>query len=213
MKFGETVKVSEAEIEDYRPENENPVPLLYQSGYLTIKSFNQKQRSYKLGFPNEEVKYGFLNALAPAYLKVDNNSSYFNVDILDDAVEEGDSDGMRDWFTSLFALLPYPTSGDTEVLTEQNFQNVIYLSLLILGKYVRTEVHTAKGRADCVIETDNFVYVFEFKKDVSAKEALAQIEEQGYAKPYESDKRKLFKIGVNFSSKDRNITEWEVIEN
>ena len=212
-KFEETVKVSEAEIKDYRPENENPVPLLYQSGYLTIKSFNQKQRSYKLGFPNEEVKYGFLNALAPAYLKVDNNSSYFNVDILDDAVEEGDSDGMRDWFTSLFALLPYPTSGDTEVLTEQNFQNVIYLSLLILGKYVRTEVHTAKGRADCVIETDNFVYVFEFKKDVSAKEALAQIEEQGYAKPYESDKRKLFKIGVNFSSKDRNITEWEVIEN
>jgi len=212
-KFEETVKVSEAEIKDYRPENENPVPLLYQSGYLTIKSFNQKQRSYKLGFPNEEVKYGFLNALAPAYLKVDNNSSYFNVDILDDAVEEGDSDGMRDWFTSLFALLPYPTSGDTEVLTEQNFQNVIYLSLLILGKYVRTEVHTAKGRADCVIETDNFVYVFEFKKDVSAKEALAQIEEQGYAKPYESDKRKLFKIGVNFSSKDRNITEWVVIEN
>lgn len=212
-KFEETVKVSEAEIKDYRPENENPVPLLYQSGYLTIKSFNQKQRSYKLGFPNEEVKYGFLNALAPAYLKVDNNSSYFNVDILDDAVEEGDIDGMRDWFTSLFALLPYPTSGDTEVLTEQNFQNVIYLSLLILGKYVRTEVHTAKGRADCVIETDNFVYVFEFKKDVSAKEALAQIEEQGYAKPYESDKRKLFKIGVNFSSKDRNITEWEVIEN
>ena len=212
-KFEETVKVSEAEIKDYRPENENPVPLLYQSGYLTIKSFNQKQRSYKLGFPNEEVKYGFLNALAPAYLKVDNNSSYFNVDILDDAVEEGDSDGMRDWFTSLFALLPYPTSGNTEVLTEQNFQNVIYLSLLILGKYVRTEVHTAKGRADCVIETDNFVYVFEFKKDVSAKEALAQIEEQGYAKPYESDKRKLFKIGVNFSSIDRNITEWEVIEN
>ena len=210
-KFNENnIKASESEIKDYRPENENPVPLLYQSGYLTIKSYNQKQRSFKLGFPNEEVKYGFLNALAPTYLKVDKNSSNFNVDILDDAVEEGDTNGMRDWFTALFALLPYPASGDTEPLTEQNFQNVIYLSLLILGKYVRTEVHTAKGRADCIIEADDYIYVFEFKRDVSAKEALSQIEEQGYAKPYETDKRKLFKIGVNFSTKERNIIEWEV---
>lgn len=206
------MKLSESELKDYRPENENPVPLLYQSGYLTIKSYNQKQNSYKLGFPNGEVKYGFLNALAPTYLKVDKNTSNFNVDILDDAVEEGDVDGMRDWFTSLFALLPYPAGGDTEALTEQNFQNVIYLSLLILGKYVRTEVHTAKGRADCIIEADDFIYIFEFKRDVSAKEALAQIEEQGYAKPYESDSRKLFKIGVNFSTKERNIIEWEVVE-
>ena len=210
--FEDKVKISEDEIKDYRPENDNPIPLLYQSGYLTIKTYNIKQNSYKLGFPNEEVKYGFLKALAPTYLKIEKKSSHFNVDILDDAVEEGDVDGMRDWFTSLFALLPYPAGGDTEALTEQNFQNVIYLSLLILGKYVRTEVHTAKGRADCIIEADDFIYIFEFKRDVSAKEALAQIEEQGYAKPYESDSRKLFKIGVNFSTKERNIIEWEVVE-
>ncbi|MBQ9282934.1 MAG: ATP-binding protein [Treponema sp.] len=209
--FEDKVKISEDEIKDYRPENDNPIPLLYQSGYLTIKGFNAKQNSYKLGFPNEEVRYGFLKALAPIYLKIEKQSSHFNVDILDDAVEEGYTDGMRDWFTSLFAILPYPASGDTESLTEQNFQNVIYLSLLILGKYVRTEVHSAKGRADCIIETDDFVYVFEFKRDVSAKEALKQIDEQGYAKPYEADKRKLFKIGVNFSTKERNIVEWEVV--
>lgn len=209
-KFEDNVKASEDEIKDYRPENDNPIPLLYQSGYLTIKTYNQKQRSFKLGFPNEEVKYGFLKALAPTYLKIEKKSSHFNVDILDDAVEEGDTEGMRDWFTSLFALLPYPAGGDTEALTEQNFQNVIYLSLLILGKYVRTEIHSAKGRADCIIEADDFVYVFEFKRDVSAKEALAQIEEHGYAKPYEADNRKLFKIGVNFSTKERNIVEWLV---
>ena len=206
------IKLGESEIKDYRPENDNPIPLLYQSGYLTIKSWNQKQNSYKLGFPNGEVKYGFLNALAPTYLNIEKKSSYFNVDVLDDAVEEGDTDGMRDWFTSLFAILPYPTSGDTETVTEQNFQNVIYISLLILGKYARTEVHSAKGRADCIVEADEYIYVFEFKRDSSAKEALAQIEEQGYAKPYETDRRKLFKIGVNFSTSERNIIEWEAVE-
>ena len=178
---------------------------------LTIKSFNPRQRSYKLGFPNEEVKYGFLNALAPAYLDIEKKSSHFNVDILDDAVEEGDTEGMRDWFTQLFAVLPYPTSGDTDAIVEQNFQNVIYLSLLILGKYARTEVISAKGRADCIVETEEYVYLFEFKRDSSAALALTQIDEQNYAAPYSADKRKLFKIGVNFSTSERNIIEWEVL--
>ena len=208
--FTDEVKVSESEIKDYRPENADPVPLFYQSGYLTIKSWNRKQNSYKLTFPNAEVKYGFLNSLAPSYLHVEDKPAPFNIDLLDDAVEEGDTDGMRKWFTALFALLPYPTGADTEAITEQNFQNVIFMALTMMGKYARTEVHSAKGRADCILETDDYVYVFEFKRDVSAAEALKQIEEQGYAAPYSADKRKLFKIGVNFSSTERNITEWEV---
>ena len=210
-RFIDTVKISESEISDYRPKNPDPIPLLYQSGYLTIKTWNERQRSYKLGFPNDEVKYCFLNALAPTYLKVEKHPAPFNIDLLDDAVEEGDTDGMRDWFKALFALLPYPTSGDLEAVTEQSFQNVIYISLVVLGKYCRTEVHSSHGRADCVVETPDYVYVFEFKRDGSAKEALAQIEQNGYATPYAADKRKLFKIGVNFSSKERNITEWEVM--
>ena len=208
--FTDEVKVSESEIKDYRPENADPVPLFYQSGYLTIKSWNRKQNSYKLTFPNAEVKYGFLNSLAPSYLHVEDKPAPFNIDILDDAVEEGDTEGMKKWFTALFALLPYPTGADTEVITEQNFQNVIFMALTMMGKYARTEVHSAKGRADCILEADDYVYVFEFKRDVSAAEALKQIEEQGYAAPYSADKRKLFKIGVNFSSAERNITEWEV---
>ena len=208
--FTDEVKVSESEIKDYRPENADPVPLFYQSGYLTIKSWNKRQNSYKLTFPNAEVKYGFLNSLAPSYLHVEDKPAPFNIDILDDAVEEGDTEGMKKWFTVLFALLPYPTGADTEAITEQNFQNVIFMALTMMGKYARTEVHSAKGRADCILETDDYVYVFEFKRDVSAAEALKQIEEQGYAAPYSADKRKLFKIGVNFSSTERNITEWEV---
>ena len=208
--FTDEVKVSESEIKDYRPENADPVPLFYQSGYLTIKSWNKRQNSYKLTFPNAEVKFGFLNSLAPSYLHVEDKPAPFNIDILDDAVEEGDTEGMKKWFTALFALLPYPTGADTEAITEQNFQNVIFMALTMMGKYARTEVHSAKGRADCILETDDYVYVFEFKRDVSAAEALKQIEEQGYAAPYSTDKRKLFKIGVNFSSAERNITEWEV---
>lgn len=208
--FTDEVKVSESEIKDYRPENADPVPLFYQSGYLTIKSWNKRQNSYKLTFPNAEVKYGFLNSLAPSYLHVEDKPAPFNIDILDDAVEDGDTEGMKKWFTALFALLPYPTGADTEAITEQNFQNVIFMALTMMGKYARTEVHSAKGRADCILEADDYVYVFEFKRDVSAAEALKQIEEQGYAAPYSADKRKLFKIGVNFSSTERNITEWEV---
>ncbi len=209
--FTDEVKVSESEIKDYRPENADPVPLFYQSGYLTIKSWDKRQNSYKLTFPNAEVKYGFLNSFAPSYLHVEDKPAPFNIDILDDAVEDGDTEGMKKWFTALFALLPYPTGADTEAITEQNFQNVIFMALTMMGKYARTEVHSAKGRADCILEADDYVYVFEFKRDVSAAEALKQIEEQGYAAPYSADKRKLFKIGVNFSSTERNITEWEVL--
>ena len=151
-----------------------------------------------------------MDALAPSYLHVEDKPAPFNVDILDDAVEEGDADGIRKWFTALFALLPYTAGAENETLIEQNFQNVIYISLLVLGKYVRTEVHSALGRADCIIETPEYVYLFEFKRDGSAKEALEQIEAQVYAKPYEADSRKIFKIGVNFSSETKNIAEWEV---
>ena len=105
--------------------------------FSLLRAFDEK----KFGFPNDEVKYGFLDALAPSYLHVEDKPAPFNVDILDDAVEEGDADGIRKWFTALFALLPYTADAENETLIEQNFQNVIYISLLVLGKYVRTEVH------------------------------------------------------------------------
>jgi hypothetical protein len=209
-KFNNETSMDESSLKDYRPENPDPTPLFYQSGYLTIHGWNPRHRTYKLGFPNAEVKYGFLKALAPSYLHVEDKTAPFDINLLDDAVEAGDTNGMRDWFTALFALLPYPAGKDTEVVTEQNFQNVIFMALTMMGKYARTEVHSAKGRADCVLETGEYVYIFEFKRDKSAADALAQIEEQNYAAPYSADTRRLFKIGVNFSTEERNIVEWEV---
>jgi hypothetical protein len=105
--------------------------------------------------------------------------------------------------------LPYP---DDERIVEQNFQNVIYIVFMLLGQFTMTEVHSAKGRADCIVETDDYIYIFEFKRDKSADEALKQIEYMGYAKPYAADRRTLIKIGVNFDSAARNLTEWKVAE-
>ena len=120
-------------------------------------------------------------------------------------VRSGDTEGLRDRFAALFARLPY-TADERPV--EQNFQNVIYIVFMLLGQYVKVEQHSARGRADCVVETDQHVYIFEFKRDRTAKEALEQIEEQGYAKPYAADKRTLHLIGANFDSKERTLSEW-----
>ena len=192
---------------DYRIESDNPVPLFYQTGYLTIKDYDKEFRSYGLGYPNEEVKYGFLNSLAPYYLHDEMAESSLDVRNFVKDIRIGNTDGLRDRFTALFASLPYP---DDEKEVERNFQNVIYIVLMLLGQYVTTEVHSSKGRADCIVQTTDFIYIFEFKRDKSADEALRQIEEKGYAKPYTADKRKLIKIGVNFNSKDRTIDGWKV---
>lgn len=193
-------------LSDYRVDNPDPVPLFYQTGYLTIKDYDIRRRRYTMGYPNDEVKYGFLESLAPSYLHDKRGETGTDIFTLDDCIEQGDTDGMRDIFTATFARLPY-TKDERPV--EQNFQNVIYIVFMLLGQYVQTEIHSAKGRADCIVETDDYVYVFEFKRDGSADEALAQIEEKGYAVPYMADKRRLYKIGANFDSKERILAEWK----
>ena len=199
----------EASLTDYRIESENPVPLFYQTGYLTIKDFDKEFRSYALGYPNEEVKYGFLKSLAPYYLCDENDASPLDVRNFVKDIRKGDTDSLHDRFTALFARLPYPAD---EKIVEQNFQNVIYIVFMLLGQFTMTEVHSAKGRADVTVETDDYVYVFEFKRDKSAEEALKQIEDMGYAKPYAADKRTLIKVGVNFDSKERTIDGWEAVK-
>ena len=202
---------SEDEIGDYRPDNPDVVPLLYQSGYLTIKGYDERYESLILGYPNEEVKYGFSSGLVPVYLNAD---SPLDIRNFCRDIDSANTDSLRDRFVALFANLPY-ISGVSKVkldsVIEQNFQNVVYLVFLLLGQFVKIEQHSAKGRADCVVETEDYVYIFEFKRDDSAENALSQIDSQGYAKPYEADARKLIKIGVCFDSGEKNITEWKVI--
>ncbi len=113
---------------------------------------------------------------------------------------------MKDILTALFASIPYTTD---DAPFEHYFQSVIYIVFTLLGQYAECEVHSSRGRADCIVSTEKFVYIFEFKVDKSAKEALDQIEEKGYAAPFAADERKLFKIGVSFDSKERSLAQWE----
>ena len=191
---------------DYRYDNSDPIPLFYQTGYLTIKGYDKKYRSYLLDYPNDEVRYGFLESLAPMMLESDDTSNPLDIRSFGLDTERGNTNALKDRFTALFARLPYPND---EKIVEQNFQNVIYIVFMLLGQYVTTEIHSAKGRADCIVETDAYVYIFEFKRDKSAEEALAQIEDGGYAKPYAADARKLIKIGVNFNSAEGTIDDWK----
>ena len=198
----------ESSLTDYRIDNEDPVPLFYQTGYLTIRGYDAEFRSYALGYPNEEVRYGFLKSLAPYYLCAEKTSRPLDVRSFVKDIRNAETDSLKDRFTALFARLPYPND---EKIVEQNFQNVVYIVFMLLGQFTQTEVHSAKGRADCIVETDDYVYIFEFKRDSTADEAMKQIEDNGYAKPYAADRRKLIKIGANFESKERNLDGWKVV--
>jgi hypothetical protein len=204
-----TLYASEAALSDYRVDNPDILPLLYQTGYLTICGYDARRKRYTLGFPNEEVKYGFLENLLPEYTPETSMGTGKDIFSLDDCVENGDTDGMKDILTALFASIPYTAK---ETPFEHYFQTVIYLVFTLLGKFVQCELHTSQGRIDCVLETGRYVYLFEFKLDQTAGEALTQIEKKEYALPYAAERKTLYQIGVNFDSRVRNITEWKVRE-
>ncbi|MBQ3686488.1 MAG: ATP-binding protein, partial [Treponema sp.] len=199
--------MTESAVKDYRPDNPDILPLLYQSGYLTIKGYDREFDSVQLGYPNDEVKYGFTESLATEYL---HGETPLDVRSFGRDLKAGNTDGLRNRFTAIFARLPYASGMVDDSMLERDFQNVIFLTFLLLGQFVQVEQHSARGRADCIVETDGFVYIFEFKRDGSADEALAQIASQGYARPYEADSRALIRIGVVFSSEQKNISEWKV---
>jgi hypothetical protein len=194
-------------LSDYRADNPNPLPLLYQTGYLTIVDYDQRARLYTLGFPNEEVKYGFLESLLPEYTPEASSGNGKDIFALRRRILACDTEGMKDILTALFASIPYTTN---DAPFEHYFQSVLYLVFTLLGQFVQCEVHSSRGRADCIVETDDFVYIFEFKVDKPAREALQQIEDKGYAVPFASDSRQVFKIGVSFDSSQRSLAEWLV---
>lgn len=212
MDFTNGVEATEQDLKDYRNDNPNPIPLFYQTGYLTIKGFNSKYRIYTLKYPNDEVKYDFLKSLLPSIFKISKDSGLDIVSFSMD-IEKSDTESMMKRFSSLFASLPYPTAKGEKAtkIAEQNFQNVFYLVFTLLGQWSEVEVHNNVGRADCVLVNGNDVFIFEFKVDSSAEDALAQIEQNGYAKVYETSGKKITKIGANFSTKTRNLTEWKIL--
>ena len=199
------IEVSAASLSDDRANINNPVPMIYQSGYLTIKAYNEEFQIYTLGFPNDEVKYGFLNFVTPFYTPVAETETSFYIGKFIRELREGDPDAFLTRLRAFFAGIPYELNDRTE----RHYQTVFYLVFKLMGQFSEVEIRSAKGRADAVVKTADYIYVFEFKLDGSADEALAQIDDRGYLIPYSADNRKLIKIGVNFNPKERNIGEWK----
>lgn len=195
---------------DYRADAEEPLAMLYQSGYLTIKSYDKRYREYTLDYPNVEVSKGFVTLMANSYLKKDESEAAYWIVNLDRMLRRGDLNEVRDAFTAFLASIPYEANKDERAKDfETHFQYTFYIIFRLLSCYTTLlEKQNSKGRADIVIESDNDIYIFEFKLDGSAEEALQQIEDKQYALPYLQDKRKLHKIGVNISSSTRTVDGW-----
>lgn len=187
---------------------ENPVPYLFQSGYLTITGYNDMFRLYRLGFPNQEVKNGFLNCLLKYYVPMSPDMSGTTLIYqLWHSITEGNPKSFMQILSSLFANTNYQIQGETE----KDFQYAMYIISALLGEYVQVERTTSNGRIDLIIQTKEFIYIFELKVNADADVALRQIDEKGYARPFEGDSRKLFKIGVNFSTATRRIEDWKIV--
>ena len=184
----------------------NPVPVIYQSGYLTIKGYNERFDMYRLGFPNREVEEGFIKYLLPFYANIDEGQSAFHITRFVSEIEQGDYDAFFGRLQSFFSDTPYELVRDLEL----HYQNVLFIVYKLLGFYVQAEYHTSNGRIDMILKTDQYIYVMEFKFGGTAEEALKQIDEKGYAVPFQKDSRRLIKIGANFSPKTRNIDSWKV---
>lgn len=188
-------------------ESTNPIPVIYQSGYLTIKGYDPEFGMYRLGFPNREVEEGFLKYLMPFYANTDKVDSPFQIQKFVHEVRAGQIDAFFHRLSSLMADTPYELVRDLEL----HYQNILFIVFKLVGFYVKAEYHTSEGRVDLVLQTDKYTYVMEFKFDSTAEEALRQINEKHYARPFEADTtRTLYKIGINFSSKTRNIEKWLV---
>ena len=185
----------------------NPLPILFQAGYLTIDRTDDNG-NYFLRFPNEEVERSFLQVLLPYYASQSGVDGDSLIASMSDHVRAGAPEDFMLELQALLADTPYEKSRAGEIY----FRNLLFIIFRLLGFYCEVEHPTAAGRSDVVIKTDKYIYVLELKVDQSAEAALRQIEEKGYAAPYAADKRKLFKLGVNFSGEKKQMDEWRIAE-
>ena len=195
-------------------ESTNPIPVIYQSGYLTIKGYDNEFQMYRLGFPNQEVEEGFIKYLAPFYLDNREERSVFDIRSFTSDVREGNPEQFLSRLKSLFASAPYDSvKGDKE----NHFQNMMWVVFKMMGFYSQTEYHTSDGRIDLLVETPQYRYIMEFKLDGTAEEALQQIKDKNYQLQFFGDSlttsngwggAKTYIIGVNFSKETRTIDKW-----
>ena len=203
---------SAEEFIDYKANVEQPLPMIYQSGYLTIKDFDIEDNTFLLEYHNKEVKRGFLTMIASSYFNIGETPSWIRSAVSN--LKKGNIEDFRIGLTSFLASIPYTMRRkENERERERYFHYTFYLIMRLIGVYtVYTEKVQSHGRVDCIVETPEYIYIFEFKLDGSVDDAMRQIEEKGYAREYESDNRKLYKIGAVFSSETGTIEEWNMVE-
>mgnify|MGYP002516422865 CR=1 FL=1 len=199
-------EASASELDSVQIMVDNPIAVLYQSGYLTIKGYDARFKTYVLDYPNDEVKEGFVNFLVPyyTYSKSANNATIIGSFVK--SLERGDVERFMELLQSFMADIPYELVRNLEV----HYQNAIYIITKLMGLYVQAEYRTSRGRIDLLVGTDKYVYIIELKLDGSAEEALAQINEKDYALPFAVDGREIVKIGANITSETRNLERWVV---
>lgn len=198
-------EVDETEISDIDSYGSSTIALLFQTGYLTIKSYDTEYGSYILGIPNSEVSGGLFKNLLPIYMNDRDAKSLGIVRSLTRDLNSGNVEQFLKRLKSFLADIPYYLSKNKP---EIYFENNIYIILKLLGVSVETEYHTSQGRIDLLIKTKNYIYVIELKLNGTPEQALQQIEKNGYLEPFATDSRQIFKIGISFSKKSRNIDRW-----
>ena len=185
----------------------DPIPVIYQSGYLTIKGYDEEFGTYTLGFPNKEVEEGFVKYLLPWYSdRMQGGRSAFDIRNFITDVRSGKTEQFLGRLRSLFADTPYELIRNLE----NHYQNVLWILYKLCGFYSQAEYHTSEGRIDLCVQTPLYCYVMEFKLDGTAEEALEQISSKDYALPFETGERKVVRIGLNFSKQTRNIERWVI---
>lgn len=195
------------DLKGVRVDIDDIIPVMYQSGYLTIKIYNPTTREFTLRYPNKEVESGFINGLLPEFSGESPKRSYKAVKEFVKDVENGDADALLIRMQTFFADIPYENS----IKTEREFQNIMYCVMCMMGLQTNIERHSARGSADMIIQTKNYIYMIEFKVNKSPEMAIKQIEEKKYALPFANDSRKLIKVGVEFSLSERNIKDWIIV--
>ncbi len=207
------VELDEEGLQTYRAVAQDALPILFQAGYLTIKKYIQEARMYRLGFPNDEVRYGFLRNVLPAYSGLPFVETGKSVWKFVEDIREGNVEGVMERLKLIISGIPYDNfTAENLKLREQNYQTAVYLVFALMGQFVQTEVHCATGRADAMVVTADSIYVFEFKLsgNGSAEDALVQIKKNGYAEQHKADGKKIVLIGSSFDEGKRTIKDWKI---
>ena len=213
----DNVLIGKSMMENMRADPSQLVSIFYQSGYLTIKDYNEKEGLYRLGFPNNEVRYAFLEVLLPSYLDWGMRPITVEISAFNKEIDAGKVDDFMTRVKSIIAAIPYSTVPRKNIkLREEYYQGIVAVIFQMLGRLIQTEVHCATGRVDAILHTANIIYIFEFKlwNAGSAEDAIEQIKTQGYADKFLSSRKQIVLVGASFDSRRRNLRTWktEILE-